>query len=209
LFWQQVAGEALDIHSLTRAFADFDPSTVPALTLRWNAPGPGVVHLHARGYALDPYYAMDARQPAEKGRYDWPTSVLAQLRYRRSDIGIMASMRANVGNVQHTVYLPLLVGEAVDSGSQASYELVFRAVATVTRATTTVSRLGPNGSIGAPMETKFEGRWMAEQPARLRFIVNGDSGYYRMDLSAIGADNRAFTAPSLVFYHAAVGTNAR
>jgi hypothetical protein len=106
-----VGGTTLWVASLTEYFEDFDASSNQHLIVDWSPPDSGIVQLRADGIRHNLYYRMESRRPAGSESYQWPVDVLAALKIRRADIGIVAFTQYRLGGVERDVYVPLRISQ--------------------------------------------------------------------------------------------------
>jgi hypothetical protein len=198
VFAQQVAGEELELRSFTRGAGEFDPLRTRAIRLQWRTPGPGDVRVRVRGYSLDPLYGMDATLE-DSSHFDWSTEVLGQLRYRASDLGFLCWTPRALDGVDRRVYLPMSVGAVVDSAR--GYRVTMVAVATLASITwRAMPASGPRDDRNVTTGTR-RGRFPRYEPVTLDIDARGAAGIYRLEVTAVATDGRAFSSPLILFHH--------
>jgi hypothetical protein len=140
-----VAGDgSFLVASLTRGRSARLTTSDLRIPIRWK-PGVGGP-LHVRAYPLRPraYYQMDTLQPAETGRYAWPSDVLTGLGLPLSDIGLVAWGTRSFATHPVDVYVPIQLGD--DTQTVVETTLIALSGREMNEVYVTVERLNEDGS---------------------------------------------------------------
>ncbi len=124
IYIKEVANTTLLVASLTEYVKDFNPASNQDLLVGWTAPGSGSIRLRAYSLRHRLYYQMDSLRPAGSTSYVWPMDLLAALKPRKNDLGIVAWTPYQVGNTKRDVYLPLRIKREGTAGKPHDYQLV-------------------------------------------------------------------------------------
>lgn len=200
VFFQPVAGEALELRSFTRGVPSFDAQRSDSIALRWPVVASGGVRLRVRGYSLDPLYGMDAVPMPPSRQFNWATSVVGPLRYRPADLGFLAWESVTEQGTERRIYLPIEVGAVVVE--RAPYHLAVVGVTTLSKVTwRALPLLEGQSSIADATSDSVSGRFPPQEPVLLEVVPRGPAGTYRLEITARGTDGRVFSSPVVYFRH--------
>ncbi len=192
VYIQQVSATPLLVASFGRLEL---PEAVPAagsLLVQWaGPPRRGEVRLRAQSLKPRTYYRMDHRQPADSRSYQWPTDVLAALKLKPREIGMVALAESHVAGVPH-VYLPVRIG-AAPPGQERTYELLVVPGQELSEVYVALSSVAPDGkrSEVAPAKPLRYGFYPAGRSIRIPVGPIARPGTYLLDIGATLRDGGA------------------
>ena len=201
IYVQQVAGAPLTIASWTQSFSDYDLASRQPLILQWEqASGAATVHLRAYSLRRRLYYRMDAIASARAGSFTWPSDILVALGIPSHDIGVTATTRLKVGDVERDVHLPLRIAQGrPNQGS--SYRLVVLPGGELSEVFVGLSlESGGGTTVVRRAEPLRHGYYPAERPIEVLIPGVTARGFYRLEIGANTLRGGAATA-DLWFYH--------
>jgi hypothetical protein len=186
LYAQQVSAISIEVRSLVAGFGSFDPAKDAELVLAWTAPPGGTRDVRLRAFSFKPrtYYRMDAKVPAARGAYRWPTDVLDSVKLGRDELGLLAWTDLPGSR---TVYLPLRVGAGV-ARPKDGYEASLIPSVRLSEVRLTVSRLDAQGNATATLRKDEElgyGYYPAGEPTVFSTGKLGPAGFYRLTVTAV------------------------
>lgn len=112
MFNEHVGGDSsILLVSLTTGDITLDPSTTPTMKVTWHAAGTDSLQLRAYSLRWRTYYRMDTAQQLSRSEYDWPSTILAINRIKRSDIGLAAWINRTFHSGSRTVFIPISASE--------------------------------------------------------------------------------------------------
>jgi hypothetical protein len=206
IYVSNVSGAELSLASLTQAFADYDPRSVPRLFLRWESPNDSMVTVRARSVKRDVYYGMDTRRPGGSGTFTWPTTILANQDLRRQDLGVTAWVGMSLGGRVERVLLPLrILGDSTTPPGQA-YQLKVYPSVRLREVYLTLSQLDSTGQVARVIvrgDSLRRAPYGARQAITVPIADPGPRGVYRVEISARTFDRtpRALTLDPILFFH--------
>ena len=121
---EDAGNTTLLVASFTEHFEDFAPTSGKNLNIQWAALGDAVLRLRAQGLSHMLHYRMDSMRPPGNTSYIWPSNLLAVLRIRKQDIGVVGITSRLVGDTRREVYVPLSVGLQTGRVRSQNHELV-------------------------------------------------------------------------------------
>jgi len=196
-----VSGQVLQIVSFTGRVEDFDPKSVRSLPLHWAAAGTEPVHVRAVDLQEKLYYRMDTLRPPGAASYEWPTDILAALRLKRSDLGVLAWVSRKIQGEERAVYLPISVGRANPGGTRC--ELLLLPAQAVKSVFLTIAPVRADGSTGTALvngQLVRSGYWPAGEPLKITLPELPQGGLYYLEVGAPLSDRGSATA-EMWFYH--------
>jgi hypothetical protein len=205
IYIREVAGSsAVLLVSLTRSALDYDLKSGKDLAIDWQSPSTqGPVRLRGVGLRQRLYYQMDTTRPAGATTYIWNTGVLANLKLKPDELGVLAWISTPVGPQTRDVYLPLGVSQERSAG--AGYRLTLSPSAELSEVYVTLAPIGADGR-AKPALPALNGKKLGfgYYPALRAFsfpVPNpGVPGIYMLDVSAILKTGEPSTM-KMWFYH--------
>ncbi len=187
LYEREVGGTPLFLVSVTEFFEDFDAGSRKPLVVEWSSPAGSAVQLRAEGLKHDLYYRMDSRPPAGTKSYTWPSDVLAALKIKRADIGVVGRTRLLVGGTERTVFVPLRVRQAQAAAECGTYLIMLFPTVEFDSVFISLASLGPDGRpekwLRRDKELGYD--WYpAEQPIRVPVTELSARGVHELSISA-------------------------
>jgi hypothetical protein len=201
VYVQEVAGSAgLLIASFTLPIDPGDLARSDRLHVEWPAAVSGPVRLRAVALRRRLYYRMDSQRPAGSNAFDWPTDVLASLKLRGEEIGVVGLTDQRIGTRTEEVYVPLRVGERRGGGP---YVVLVVPGTELAEFYVTLAEVGLDGRDVRALKTDEPlryGYYPAETRIRLPLQLDRP-GLYRLQLGAT-IKRGGSTTRSVFFQHA-------
>jgi hypothetical protein len=201
LYARPLSGNSLRIASFTAALEDFDPSLDVDVSVTWDAsPDAGPVQIRAHGLPRRLYYRLDTLQPAHPSRYTWPRGILAAIRIRGHDVGVLAWHRVMADSVETRVHLPVRVSQQYQKAAGSEYQLVLIPGQRLSEVYLRLGPIGPEGRIDAATpggKALRYGHYPAERPIPVAIPRPLSTGVYYLE---IGADLRGGGVANAVLY---------
>jgi hypothetical protein len=201
LYAGDVARTSLLIASFTTWSGAFDPQTGRSVPLFWptartNQP----THIRAVSLQSRIYYRMDALSGQGTTSYAWSPDVLAALRLKRDDLGLVAWTSQIVDGSEREVYLPLAVGGAPPTGV-SSHSLVVIPGVGLGAVFVTLMPVSPGADPHhSPEASKLPGGFFApDVPFTVPVPRPKLPGLYRLTIGATTMDGGSVTADILFF----------
>jgi hypothetical protein len=200
VYIQAVSGTTLALLSFTAAFNAIDPNASQPLVIEWPVP-PGMREVQLRALSMQRrlFYRMDTSVQASSTRYRWPTDVLAAVKLKRADIGLLGWTRLAVGGAAQDVLLPLTASQGNPGAATGLYTFVVRPAAELGQLFLTVTRVAPDGSQLGTLQSTRElgyGYYPAEAAIEVTIDAPVERGLYAVHL---GASLRSGGASTLQF----------
>ena len=124
----------------------FDPHGPPSLSVKWNSPTGGVVHITAHSLKPGVFYQMDAEAPGDSREYQWPLDYLKKSSLGAGEVGLVAWTQMPVGNTPQVVFLPVNVSSASAPGISAPFKLMVTPPVELSLVTKTVREVAASGA---------------------------------------------------------------
>jgi hypothetical protein len=185
--YEPFAQEPLRLVGFTERFADYPLNGRESLHVEWSLPQAAPVALEATSLTPRKYYRMDASLPRTARSFSWPLDVLAGLKYKRTDIGVLARARLPVGDRVHDVLVPLRIRLARTGDRATAYTLVALPGTSLRRLHVTVARIQLDGSQGALLvqrEWRPPFRRIGEQAIEVIIDRPRERGIYAVEIGA-------------------------
>lgn len=185
LYIREVSDQILQVASFTASFDELDPKTIKTVALNWGGDRLTPIHLRAVDLREKLYYRMDTLRPAGAASYQWPMDILAALRLRKQDLGVLAWISQKIQGEIRSIYLPVSVGRQ-DLG-QSRYELILLPSRPLKSVFLTIAPLRANGSTGTPLvngHTVRSGYWPAGEPLRIALPPLSQTGLHYLEIGA-------------------------
>jgi hypothetical protein len=201
IYVQQIAGAPLTIASWTQSFSDYDLASRQPLILQWDkASGAGTVRLRANSLRRRLHYRMDAIASAGAGSFSWPSDILLALGIASHDIGVTATTRLKVGDVERDVHLPLRIAQGKPNQG-STYRLVVLPGGELSEIFVSLSlESGGRTTVVRNAEPLRHGYYPAERPIEVLIPGVSARGFYRLEIGASTLSGGAATA-DFWFYH--------
>jgi hypothetical protein len=156
------------------------------LKLMWAAPATGKP-VHVRAWALLPrlFYRMDSIRPAGAATYDWPNEVLARLKLKPADLGIVASSPLRVQGIPRDILVPVAFGP--DGAESTNVELTLLSDVQLKEVYVTIFPLAADGKTGVAIHRDVpvgRGYYPANRRIRIALPAMPKPGFYRIDLGS-------------------------
>jgi hypothetical protein len=204
LYLQDVAGSAgLLIASLTEPVDPFDFSPGQRVRVEWSAAGTPPLRLRAVALRRRLYYRMDAQRPAGATVFEWPTDILASLKMRVQELGLVGWIEQRVGERTEEVYVPLRVGQGPVTRTGRYVVLIVPGteLSELYLTLTEVGRDGRDASVLKQDEALRYGYYPAERSIRIPLPPLDRAAVYRLQLGATLSRGGSATK-TVHFYHA-------
>jgi hypothetical protein len=201
IYVQQVAGAPLAIVSWTQSFSDYDLSSRQPLTLQWDrAPDAASVRLRANSLQRRLYYRMDAIASAGATGFTWPSEILVALGVASNDIGVTATTRLKVGDMERDVHLPLRIAQGKPAQA-GSYRLVVLPGGELSEVFVSLSlESGGRSAVVQRAEPLRHGYYPAGRPIEVLISSASARGFYHLEIGASTLSGGAATT-DIWFYH--------
>lgn len=203
LYAKPVGGTTLWVASLTEYFEDFDAASGQQLIVDWSPPESSVVQLRADGIRRNLYYRMESRRLAGSDSYRWPSDVLAALKIRRDDIGIVGWTRYQLGGIERDVYVPLRISQQHPADQCSTTLVVLLPGVKLEEVSVSLASLDTDGQpvtwIRKDRPLGY-GYYPAERPIKIPVTELAAPGVYYLGISAKLASG-GFTALERWIYH--------
>jgi hypothetical protein len=203
LYIREVSGSAgLLLASFTEAFAPFEPAAGERLYVEWSPPK-SPVRIRAVALRRRLYYRMDTTRPPGSKLFEWPGDVLASLKMRSQEIGIVGWTDRVPGSAMEEVYVPLRVGKRSPVERTGRYVLLVVPGTELSEVFVTLSEVLADGREGAVIkrdEPLGYGFYPAERGIRISLPALQRSGLYRLQVGAT-LSRGGSVSRSLLFSH--------
>ncbi len=205
LYIREVAGSGgLSIASVTEPFEQFEVGPGKSLHLEWTPPpGDAPTRLRAFGLRRKLYYRMDTVRPPGATTYTWSADVLAPLKMRSQELGVVGWVPYAVGEKMHEVYVPLRIGTPGPATRSRRYVVMLLPGADLTEVFITLSTLDAGGRTRAFLkrdEPLRYGYYPAERGIAVHLPELKTAGIYHLQIGATLTRGGSATR-SLFFYH--------
>lgn len=185
---KQVGSTTLFVASFTEFFEQYDVKSGKPLQIEWdNLENKTGVQIRALGVKQKLYYRMDSFEPAAATSYSWSTNILASLNISKKDIGIIGTMRHNVGQVQRDIYLPLRIGQQASAVGGGVYNLALLPGVELSEIYVSIAPVGPDGhpqNFIKDNEKLGYGYYPAERIIEIPISGLNSTGIYYMEIGA-------------------------
>jgi hypothetical protein len=204
LYIREVSGSAgILLASFTETIPAFELSAGERLHVEWSPPTKSAVRLRAVALRHRLYYRMDAVRPAGARVFEWPGDILASLRLRSQEIGIVGWTDPIRGTGTEEVYLPLRISGQNPIERTGRYVLLVVPGTELSEVFVTLSEVAPDGRDGAILrrdEPLKYGFYPAERSVRIPLPALPRAGLYRLRVGATLSRGGSATR-NLLFYH--------
>lgn len=205
IYIREVAGSSdLVVVSLTESFEDFDPTSYKNVMVEWQRFGSDAPRIRAQGLKYRLHYRMDTVRPPGSISYAWSPDLLAALKIKRQDIGIVGFTPQVVGNVPREVYLPLRVSQQTKGVRAPRYQVVLLPGEELSQVFLTLAQVGKDGSPATFLrkgEALGGSYYPADRPISVILPELNAPGIYYLEFGATLKQGGSSTE-SIWFYHA-------
>ena len=205
VYFREVAGSAgLTVASFTEQFELLELTAGERLHVDWSTPQPLPVKLRAMALRPRLYYRMDALRPAGSTGFDWPAEVLASLKLRGQELGVVGWVEQRVGDQDEDVYVPIRIGKTNQPIARTGrYLILLVPGATLSEVFVSLSEVGSDGHDVATLkrdEPLGYGLYPAGRAIRITLPSLDRRGLYRVLVGATLSRGGSATK-RLLFHH--------
>lgn len=187
LYIRSVAGNTLNIVSLTEWFEDFATGANRNLRIEWAAPGNARIHLRAVAVRPKLYYRMDVTRLPQSASFVWQSNILKELQLTRSEIGLLGWTLQTIGGTQRPVYVPLRISQQRPAQRSPRYRLVVLPGIELSEVYLSITALRGKGAEGKPLvdgEPLERGQYSAHRPISIDLPPLPAAGIYLLEIGA-------------------------
>jgi hypothetical protein len=145
VYAKEIAAVNLSVASFAMHLDKLDPKGVGKVRLDWSSPTNNPIRLRAVSLRPRFFYRMDALRPSGTTSWMWPTDLLNALDLDKASLGITATTKITLNDVDRVLYLPIHVSSQEPGTSSGPYQILLHSDVELSEVYVSIAELSKEG----------------------------------------------------------------